>query len=243
MADPTPTPAPTPAPKVKRVRHTVNQAHLNELKNSRAVAAAAIDPANVTPLAGVEFDATLPGQITALATTVETAIGKLTGTRAGKTEMNAEEIAARDALIAVIAPIQTAAKRKFAGDTEKLRQAYFIGENLMHDTLAEVQTASIAIRDRLNGTPPVDVLPGIGATQIAALVAAVTLYASDVVAPDAQQNQNAAALERIVANIATLAGLRHQVQLAAEQAFPYRAPGVASIRKSFLLPSDRPMAG
>jgi hypothetical protein len=32
-------------------------------------------------------------------------------------------------------------------------------------------------------------------------------------------------------------------QLAAEQAFPWRNPGVASIRKSFLLPTDRLNAG
>ena len=51
------------------------------------------------------------------------------------------------------------------------------------------------------------------------------------------------ALQVIVANIGKLAGLRHQVQLAAEQAFPWRTPGVASIRKSFQLPTDRPMRG
>ena len=62
-------------------------------------------------------------------------------------------------------------------------------------------------------------------------------------APVDQQNQNEGALETIVAGIGTLAGLRHQVQLAAEQAFPYRNPGVASIRKSFLLPPDRPLPG
>ena len=51
------------------------------------------------------------------------------------------------------------------------------------------------------------------------------------------------ALQAIVANIGKLAGLRHQVQLAAEQAFPWRNSGVASIRQSFLLPTDRPMPG
>ena len=58
-----------------------------------------------------------------------------------------------------------------------------------------------------------------------------------------QQNENSGALEAIVANIGKLGGLRHQVQLAAEQAWPWRNPGVASIRKSFLLPTDRPMRG
>ncbi len=44
-----------------------------------------------------------------------------------------------------------------------------------------------------------------------------------------------------IANLHTLAGLRHQVQLAADQAFPWRTPGVAAIRQSFLLPPDRPL--
>src|ERR1035437_6350961 len=107
MADPTPTP--TPAPKAKRQRGTINRAHLDELKNSRAVAKAALDPANAATLAAVDFDATLPSQINTLAGSTETAIGKLTGTRAAKTGMTAQEKTAHDALIAVIAPIQTAA--------------------------------------------------------------------------------------------------------------------------------------
>jgi hypothetical protein len=35
-----------------------------------------------------------------------------------------------------------------------------------------------------------------------------------------RKNENSGALQTIVANIGKLAGLRHQVQLAAEQAFP-----------------------
>jgi hypothetical protein len=205
MADPTP----TPATKTKRQRSTINRKHLNEIANSRAVAKAAADPANAAALAVVEFDATLPGQITTLADATEASIGKLTGTRAVKTEMTAQETAARDALIAVIAPIQTAARRKFTGDQEQMRHAYFIGEGLADDTLGEVQTAAIAIRNRLvpgaNNTAPQDVLPGIKAAQIAALSNAITLYAADVAAPGDQQNQNSGALETIVANIGKLA--------------------------------------
>jgi hypothetical protein len=243
MADPTPTPTPTPAPKAKRQRSTIKRKHLNEIANSRAVAKAAADPANAAALAAVEFDATLPGQITTLAEATETAIGKLTGTRAAKTEMTAQETAARDALIAVIVPIQTAARRKFTGDQEPMRHAFFIGEGLPDDTLGEVQTAAVAIRDRLVGTPPQDVLPGVKDAQITALTNAVTQYATNITAPGDQQNENSGALQTIVANIGTLAGLRHQVQLAAEQAWPWRTPGVASIRKSFQLPTDRPMRG
>jgi len=98
-------------------------------------------------------------------------------------------------------------------------------------------------RDRLTGAPPQDVLPGVKAAHITALSGAITQYAVNVNAPGSQKIKNSAALEAIAANITQLAGLRHQVQLAAEQAFPYRTPGVATIRESFLLPADRPMPG
>jgi len=45
----------------------------------------------------------------------------------------------------------------------------------------------------------------------------------------------------IKANVPKLAKLRRQVQLAADQAWPWRTPGVATIRKAFLLSPDRPM--
>lgn len=247
MADPTPTPTPTPAPKAKRQRGTINRAHLDEIKNARAVAKAALDSANAAAFADMDFNATLPGQINLLADSTETAIGKLTGTRVQKHELTAEEAVAREALLAALAPIQTAAKRFFTGDQETLRHAYFIGENLRHDTLLEVQTASIAVRDRLVAVPPalspVDTLPGIKAPQLAALNTAITTYASGVTAPVEQDKQNAGALNAIVANIAALAGLRHQVQLTVEQALPWRTPGVAATRQAFLLPADRPMPG
>jgi hypothetical protein len=248
MAETTPTPVPTPAPKPKRQRSTINRGHLDEIKNSRSVAAAAADAANTAGLAAVDFDATLPPQITTLAGKIETAIGKLTGTRAAKTELTAQETTARNALIAVIAPVQTAAKRKYTGDQKELLHAYFVGEPLAHDTLQEVQTAAIAIRDRLVSVPPsatpLDVLPGIKADpQIKALTDAIALYATDQTAQGDQENKNSGALEAIVADIGTLAGLRHQVQLAAEQAWPWRNPGVASLRTTFLLPTDRPLPG
>jgi hypothetical protein len=45
----------------------------------------------------------------------------------------------------------------------------------------------------------------------------------------------------IKANVPKLAKLRRQVQLAADQAWPWRTPGVATIRKAFLLSQGRPM--
>jgi hypothetical protein len=45
----------------------------------------------------------------------------------------------------------------------------------------------------------------------------------------------------IEGNVPKLAKLRRQVQLAADQARPWRTPGVATIRKAFLLSPDRLM--
>src|SRR5947209_4275514 len=54
-----------------------------------------------------------------------------------------------------------------------------------------------------------------------------------------QQNLAAGALEDIDSAITDLAALRRKVQLAADQAWPWRTDGVATIRKTFFLPTDR----
>jgi hypothetical protein len=224
----------------------VNRKHLAEVADARKVAAAALDPKYAPGLAGVDFDATLPPQATALASQIEAGLGQLKGTRATRKVMTAQEKAARAALIAVIAPIQTAAKRKFSGDTQKQREAYNIGAGLASDTLEEVQNAARAILARLspgeNNAPPVDVLPGIKADkQIKALADAIAAYGSKDDALHDKQKEASGTLEDIQAAVDKLAGLRHQIQLAADQAWPWRTPKVATIRKAFLLPTDRPL--
>jgi hypothetical protein len=94
-----------------------------------------------------------------------------------------------------------------------------------------------------NNAPPQDVLPGSQLDQqMQALADALSLYDTKNTAQGAQQTAASGTLEDIIAKIATLAGLRHQVQLAADQAWPWRTPGVATIRKDLLLPVDRRLA-
>jgi len=240
-----PTPTPTP-PKPNRERGIANRDYLDEVAISRKVAAAATDPAHTGPLAAVEFDTTLPSQINALAGTIEADIGKLTGERAGKETMTEQEKTARDALMAVLQPIQTAAKRKFIGETQKLREAYYTGAGLSNGTLDEVLTASRSVLARLspgeNNAPPQDVLPGITAVgRIKELADAIDTYGGKDQAQGEKQTEAGKLLEAIKANVPKLAKLRRQVQLAADQAWPWRTPGVATIRKAFLLSPDRPM--
>lgn len=243
--NPNPTPAPAPEPAHKRQRSTINRGHLTEIANSRKVAAAALGPNNAAALAEVEFDATLPDKINTLADSTEQDIGKLTGARVQKVKMTVEEKAARKALIAVIAPIQTAARRKYAGNQTPMRQAYFIRDDLANDTLHEVLAAAGSILARLspgeNNAPAQDALPGIKDKQLKALSDAIALYGGNKAEQENQKKIAGGELEVVVAGIGQLAAWRRQTQLAAEQAFQWRTPGVATIRKSFLLPPNRPL--
>jgi len=90
---------------------------------------------------------------------------------------------------------------------------------------------------------PPDVLSGIKAAQTAALPDAITQYASGVIAPEDQSNDNAAALKTVMANVDKLAGRRQQVQLAAERACPWRVTGVTATRQFFPHPTSRPLPG
>jgi len=117
---------------------------------------------------------------------------------------------------------------------------------LSGETLSSVLTLARGVLQRLSpgtgGTPPADTLPGITATgKIAALAAAINTYGQKDEAQGGQQTEVAATLEQVEADVVKLAGLRHQVQLAADQAWPWRTPGVVTIRKSFLLPPTRPL--
>ena len=246
MSDPTP-PPPAPAPKPKRApRSPINQDFVKEVAASRSVAAAAVKTDYTAALTAVEFDATLPTQVTTLADQIDTFIGKVIGARSGKTEMTDQERAARAALIAVLGPIQTAAKRKFRGATVAGRANYFIGQDLANQSLDEVLTATRAIRLRLvpglNNAPPENVLPGITALgKIKELTDAITLYDTKNTAQGDKQTEAGLTLENLDAAVTALADLRHQIQLAADQAWPWRTPQVVNIRKDFLLPVDRPL--
>ena len=241
-------PPPAPAPKPKQGRSAINKEYLAAVADARKVADAASDPAHTDGLTDVDFDDTIADQTHALADQIETALGVLTGTRAGKKEMTAQEKAARDALIAVLAPIQTAAKRKFTGETSHLREAYFIGgnNNLANAPLDEVITDARAILARLvpgpAAAPPTDLLPGIKPLgKIKDLSDAIAAYDTKNKAQGAEQAAAGTSLETIAAQIATLNALRRDIQLAADQAWPWRTPGVKTTRKAFLLPEDRPM--
>lgn len=109
------------------------------------------------------------------------------------------------------------------------------------------EAAARAIHTRLSpGTdnaPPLDILPGIkplGA--IKTLSDAIAAYDAKNTTQGSQQEAAAAALEAIETTATELAEARREIQLAADQAWPWRTPGVKTNRKAFELPEDRPLA-
>ena len=141
---------------------------------------------------------------------------------------------------------ETAAKRTFNGEQKTILEAYFIGSklNLGNKSLDEVTTGAKSILARLtpgeNNAPPMDILPGIKADgDIQDLSAAIAAYDAKNQAQTGQQTVAAGTLESIQAQVTQLIALRHDLQLAADQAFPWRKDGVLTIRKDFLLPVDR----
>ena len=241
----TPTSTTTAAPAPKIARGDTNQAILDELANAQKVAAAAEDPANAAPLAAVELDATLPGKIKTLADKITGDLATLKTSRVAKKTATQQEAAARDSLLAVLQPIQTAAKRKFNGDVTTEREAYYIGTTLSAQALGDVLIAARNVLARLvpgpNSAPPQDVLPGIKADgAIKALADTIARYASEDTTQDEQKTKSRGTLEAIWSDVAKLAGYRRDVQLAADQAWPWRNPGVATLRKTFLLPATQP---
>lgn len=241
-----PTPTPAPAPKAKAPRGDTNQQILDELANAKKVAAAAVDPANTTRLADVDLDVTLPPKMTALVEKITSDLAKLKTTRVAKKSATKQEEAARNSLLAVLQPIQIAAKRKFNGDGAAQRDAYYIGNGLGAQSLDDVLIAARNVLARLtpgpNNAPPQDVLPGIKATgAIKDLADKIAEYAGEDTEQGEQKKKSGGTLEAIWADVTTLAGYRREVQLAADQAWPWRNPGVATIRKSFLIPANQPL--
>jgi hypothetical protein len=188
----------------------------------------------------------LPDQIDKLAKDVTIDLGKIRAARTGGKTLTKEQTAAKESILAVLAPIQTAAKRKYSEDDEEHRENYYIGDTLASQGPDDIVIAAEAVLDLLtpgdNGEPPEDTLLGIKPDkQIKALADAIAAVGGTGAAQGNQKSDASALLEKVELAIAQLAKLRRQVQLAADQAWPWRTQGVKSIRKAFLLPPDRPL--
>lgn len=124
-----------------------------------------------------------------------------------------------------------------------------VGTTLNGENPEGLATFATGVLNRLspgeNNAPPADTLPGIkpgpnGA--IATLAKALAKRGATHTARTTEKNKATATLEQITAKVETLAAHRKEIQLAADQAWPWRKDGVEAIRKAFLLPVDRPLS-
>jgi hypothetical protein len=246
---PAPNPDATAPDKPKRTRSPINQEFLDEIEDSREVAAAAADPAHSSFLVAVDLDPNLAAILNALAGEVETDLGNLIGSRAAKKAKTGEHDTDREAIISALSTIQTAARRKYKGDDEAMRSAYGIGTTIINESTEDLATFATGVLKRLNygvnNAAPLDTLPGIkldvgGAVDTLAKALAKRIATES--ARKAVKHQSTATLEQIILKVETLTTYRKEIQLAADQAWPWRKEGVTSIRKAFLLPADRPLS-
>lgn len=246
--NPNPGPDQPPAKATRAPRSQVNKEFTAALTKARAVAAAAVDPDLKPRLDYVQLDATLPGKINTLADTLELNVGQLVGLRGQKGGMTKEEKAARDELIAILQPIQIASTRVPTDDPTGLRAAYFIGAQppLSSQSLDDVVLAARAIRARLipgkDNAPPQDTLPGINPEpEIKELSDAIAAYVAKNKAQGELETKGEGNLEQANADKKQLLAWTHEIQTAADQAWPWRKPGVKTIRKRFELPESQPL--
>ncbi len=222
-----------------------NQAHLDELERARDIIAAYRKPEHKQIL--ITKRDVLEADVNTLETTVNLAENKITGghtATVAKEQLTAEERLAKAALLAGIATGQRGALRTFRSDQRARLEDYFIGENL--DTnLPRLKTIAIAILSRLqpgaNNTPPLDVLKGVKAPDIQALADALAAITAKDNAQGAAQviaSEERRTAEELIADI--VAG-RLDIQLAADQEWPWTTREHDVIRAQFKLPLTRPM--
>ena len=234
-----------PEKKPRKPRGPFNQAHLDEIADTRDIITAYRKPEHKQLL--IDKRDVLEADVNALETTVNRAENKITGGHAAtiaKEQLTAEEKIVKAALTAGIATTQRGALRTFRADQRTRLADYFIGEDL--DTnLARLKTIAIAILGKLqpgpNNTPPPDVIRGVKAPDIQALAAALALL---TVKDNAQgAAQIIASGERRTADelIADITAGRLDIQLAADQEWPWITREFDTIRAQFKLPLTRPM--
>lgn len=253
-SNPNPNPNPNPAPDQPPAKSTrgprgqVNKEFTAAIAKARAVTAAAVDPELKPALDYVKLDATLPGKINTLADKLELNLGKLVGTRGQKGGMTKEEQAARDELIAILQPIQIASTRVPTDDPTGMRAAYFIGAQppLSSQSLDDVILAARAIRARLipaeEGADPQDELPGINPEpEIKALSDAIAAYVANNKTQGDLEAKGEGDLEQANTDKKQLLAWTREIQTAADQAWPWRKPGIKTIRKKFYLPAGQPL--
>lgn len=228
-------------PKKKQAQGPYNKDQLEELKTATEVLTAAQEPDHKAALAKAGITDTW---LSAFAGKVSTANGKVTAATAEQEdsqEETAEVAKSRKLLTDLLRDLQKAAKQKQRMDatdddpeTNFNAEGYLIGKRLHPNSETFLANARA-----LSAKAKTDALPGIGATETAALDAAITQHAADLAAqPKGRQEASQATAQRNAA-IETITSHRIALQYAADRAYPPGNPLTAPARKRFHLDPDK----
>jgi hypothetical protein len=242
------TPASIPAagtsgepPKKKRSQGPFNAAQLAELSTATELVTAAQESEHKAALGKQGIT---DAWLTSFATKVGAANAKVTAASGGQEdseEETAEAADSRETLTKLLRDLQKAAKQKqrmWATDddpeTNFNTDGYLIGKRL-HPS----NDVFLANARALSAKAKADDLPGIGATEITALDAAIAQHAADLAAqPQGREAATKATAERNAA-IETITSHRIALQYAADRAYPPGDPLTAPSRKRFRLDPDK----
>lgn len=248
---PTPPPAdtPEPDPKPRAKRADVSRATLDEISLADRCASAATEDDNLTVLLGRDWTAQEQTNLTAGVTVAEDLIRRIKAARAGKKSRTQSETSARIELIAALDPILTGAKRTFP-DGAGERALFGVGENIVNLTTYDLWRLARDTHKNLTpgqtdtGTPApaAYTLKGVQPAEITRLGELAQKYKdADFAQADAGLTA-AQLLDKLNKHMdETLNPLRRELQLTAEQAWPYRESTNRSKRMAFGLPPNRPM--
>ena len=233
---PAPAPAPTPPDKPKRERGQIDQAALDAIQMTEEIMNAALKDGRGPILTKKGYDLT---KLATIATEI-TADRKLAGKAVLKTtdrkKATGTETERRKALLDLMKDARKAAKQKVeAGEANQiLLEHYVLTSKISNNRTLLEQAANDFIANAEE-----DRLPGIEMDEIGALQTALADY--QAVQTDQTNAQSDATGQRKLLDEAMdrLAGLRHELQLAAERAWKHTDPKNAGIRVEFKLPPDK----
>ena len=233
-----------PENKLRKPRGPFDQAKVNKIDETRDIITAYHKPEHKQAL--IDRDVT-EADVAALAALCDRAEGAITGGHAAtvaKEQFTADEAAARASVNAGVDVAQRGALRTFRAWEPARLGDYFIGEDV-DSNLGRLKTVAKSILDRItpgpNNAPPLDVLKGVKAADITKLT---TAYATLTAKDNAQAAaQNLSKTEHRTADelIADITAARLDIQLAADQEWPWKTREHDTIRDQFKLPRTRPM--
>ena len=236
MTPDAPTPTPTPAAKTKHPRGPVNQAHADELELAQQLVAVARKDEYADALGDEAIDAAFLTDLTTKLTAANRKLGSAGGKTVSKQTVTRQEENLQKALLEKIEAIQHRAKRKYSALGDPQRAKYFIGQDIA-SRRAVLEASTRALIQTLAG----DTLPGLKPTDAAGLQTALDAYVAAETDQSSDQADATGDRVELEAMVKAIAGLRRQIQYAADTRWPASHKANAAIRKEFKIPADRSM--